>query len=189
MPPIIHIVRHAQGLHNVFPGNDALVDPELTPTGIAQCASLRASFPHHAQLTLLAASPMRRALQTCLHAFSNDTLVPVRAIDLLQETSDAPNDTGSSVDVLRAEFGDTVDFSSVSPSWTDKSEESFFAPEIEKVVERARVTRRSLKEILGDGDGQAVCVSHGGYVHFLTDDWEGVSLQRRKYDQFFCKLC
>lgn len=181
MAPILHVVRHAQGLHNVFPGNDSLIDPELTPTGIAQCAMLRNTFPYHGQLTHLAASPMRRALQTCIHTFAQDTPVPVLAMDLLQETSDAPNDTGSSVDALRAEFGDSVDLSFVSPTWTDKTEGSFFAPEIDKVVERAKLTRRALKQLVGDSDGQVVCVSHGGYVHFLTDDWEDVSLQRRMF--------
>jgi broad specificity phosphatase PhoE len=174
MAPILHIVRHAQGLHNVFPGNDALVDPELTSTGIAQCVALREAFPHHDQLTHLAASPMRRAIQTCLTAFGKPVLM-----DVLQETSDAPNDTGSSVEALRAEFGDAVDVSCVSAAWTDKGEGSFFAPEIEQVVARAAVARNALRALAGDGDGHVVCVTHGGFVHFLTDDWEGISLQRR----------
>ncbi|PNY28675.1 Phosphoglycerate mutase family protein, partial [Tolypocladium capitatum] len=65
MAPTIHLVRHAQGVHNLSVENEALRDPDLTPLGEQQCAALRASFPHHARITRLAASPLRRTLRTC----------------------------------------------------------------------------------------------------------------------------
>lgn len=180
MPPTLHLVRHGEGYHNVGNGDHTLVDPELTPKGVEQCAALRAAFPDTKALKRIVASPMRRALQTAAHAFGRDELLPIVAMDMLQETSDAPNDTGSSVDVLQKQFGKTVDLTRVSSNWTDKSAGSFFDPEIPAVVERARKTRLALKELAGDGDGHIVGVSHGGYLHFLTDDWEDISLRRRK---------
>jgi broad specificity phosphatase PhoE len=64
----LHVARHGQGAHNL-PGNFALRDPALTAVGRGECAALRARFPHHARVTHLVASPMRRTIQTCLAAF------------------------------------------------------------------------------------------------------------------------
>lgn len=122
---------------------------------------------------------MRRALQTCIIGFGKGNLDrPVIALDVLQETSDAPNDTGSSVDTLRGEFGDSVDLRRVSPEWTDKSKGGPFACEVAEVVKRAKAARQTLYRLAKQDNGHIVGVSHGGFLHFLSDDWEGVSMQR-----------
>ncbi|KAK1238331.1 hypothetical protein MKX07_006477 [Trichoderma sp. CBMAI-0711] len=185
MPPTIHLVRHAQGYHNLCPENETLPDPDLTPLGLEQCASLNASFPYHAQLRALVASGMRRTLYTCLHAFAPEDdasnkslLLPVIALDTLQEVSDAPSDTGSSIAKLKEEFGDKVDFSRMREGWNDKSEKSYFEPTLEKLATRARDARIALREIangVGDDDAHVVAVSHGAFLHFLTEEWHGIT--------------
>ncbi|KAL6874924.1 phosphoglycerate mutase-like protein [Trichoderma novae-zelandiae] len=179
MPPTIHLVRHAQGYHNLSAENEKLPDPDLTPLGLEQCASLRAAFPHHARLRALVASGMRRTLYTCLHAFATtDALLPVVALDTLQEVSDAPSDTGSSVEKLAAEFGDKVDLSRMREGWNFKGEGSYFEPTLEKLATRARDARTTLREIaagLGDDDAHVAVVSHGAFLHFLTEEWHGIT--------------
>ena len=169
--PLLHLVRHGEGEHNLT-GTFTLPDPQLTAGGETQCAPLRAAFPYRDKVKVFASSPMRRAIQTCIHAFGT----PVVALDVLQETSDAPMDVGSSIDALREQFGDSVDLSLVSPGWTDKTKDGEFSPDIDKVLVRAQKAREVLKELAAHGD--VVAVSHGGFLHFLTDDWEGVSLQK-----------
>ncbi|KAL6889268.1 histidine phosphatase superfamily [Trichoderma longibrachiatum] len=195
MPPTIHLVRHAQGYHNLSPENETLPDPDLTPLGLEQCSSLRASFPHHDRLRALVASGMRRTLYTCLHAFApsdndNDlnnsnnkkkSLLPVIALDTLQEVSDAPSDTGSSIAKLKEEFGEKVDFSRMREGWNDKTEGSYFEPTLDKLATRARDARLALREIAmaagegDDDDAHVVAVSHGAFLHFLTEEWHGIT--------------
>ncbi|UKZ67734.1 uncharacterized protein TrAtP1_008892 [Trichoderma atroviride] len=177
MAPTLHLVRHAQGYHNLSKENEKLPDPDLTPLGIQQCAHLRAHFPHHAQLKGLVASGMRRTLYTCINAFGVDELYPVIALDSLQECSDAPSDTGSSTEKLAAEFGERVDVSRIREGWDFKGEGSYFEPSLEKLPVRARDARLTLREIaagLGD-DAHIAVVSHGAFLHFLTEDWHGIT--------------
>lgn len=200
MAPTIHLVRHAQGVHNL-PGADGTIpDPDLTPLGEEQCARVRADFPSHDRITHLVASPMRRTLYTCIHSFGPDDadeerrrkLYPVTALDLLQEVSEARCDTGSAPEKLAAEFGDRVDVSGVDPKWTDKTNpESKFEPTMAKLVARAREARRALRDIAGKGDGHLVAVSHGGFLHFLTDDWHGIPSDSGKFlppSPSFCRF-
>ncbi|KID92966.1 phosphoglycerate mutase family protein [Metarhizium guizhouense ARSEF 977] len=179
MPPTIHLVRHAQGFHNLSVENESLRDPDLTALGEQQCADLRSAFPSHARLTGLVASPLRRTIQTCDLAFGGaDKLYPIVLLDTLQEVSGAPCDTGSSKAALRAEFGDKIDLQRVRDSWTEKGEGSAFEPTMEALMARAKTARRALREMAGDGDDEIAVVSHGGFLHFLTDDWDGVPLDK-----------
>jgi broad specificity phosphatase PhoE len=174
MAPTIHLVRHAQGYHNLRQENETMHDPDLTPLGEEQCAALRKAFPDHDKVTRLLASPMRRTLYTCIHAFGQDKLYPVVALDVLQEVSDVPSDTGSAVEKIRAEFGDKLDASRVRESWVDKGPDSPFEPALDKLTARAREARVAIRELAGKGDEHIVVVSHGGFLHFLTDDWFGI---------------
>ncbi|EHK23933.1 uncharacterized protein TRIVIDRAFT_215924 [Trichoderma virens Gv29-8] len=177
MAPTIHLVRHAQGYHNLNAENEKLPDPDLTPLGNQQCADLRAAFPHHDQLRGLVASGMRRTLYTCLQSFGTDKLGPVIALDTLQEVSDAPSDTGSSIEKLAAEFGDKADLSRMREGWNFKGEGSYFEPALDKLATRAREARVALREIatgLGD-DAHIAVVSHGAFLHFLTEEWHGIT--------------
>ncbi|OHE91683.1 phosphoglycerate mutase [Colletotrichum orchidophilum] len=183
MPVQIHLVRHAQGFHNLSLENETLRDPLLTDKGKQQCADLRAAFPHHAQITHLVASPLRRTLYTCLLGFGSDAAAPVGkslkvlALPEVQEVSDAPCDTGSAIEDIEGEFAGRVDFGRVPEDWIDKSSPgSRWEPTLEKLEKRSAEARRALRKLVGDvqGDAQVVVVSHGGILHFLTDDWSGI---------------
>ncbi|RGP70171.1 phosphoglycerate mutase family [Fusarium longipes] len=173
MAPTIHLVRHAQGFHNLSLENESIQDPDLTPLGEEQCATLRKEFPHHDKLTKLFASPMRRTVYTCLHAFGTEELKPIIAMPVFQEVSANPCDTGSEVAKVQAEFEGIADYSRVEESWTDKGPESEYEPTVEKLTVRGHKARRALRDLVS-GDDHVVVVSHGGFLHFLTDDWYGV---------------
>ena len=185
----IHLVRHAQGFHNLNRANHALPDPDLTPLGKEQCAALCAAFPHHDKITHLVASPMRRTLYTCLLSFvpAVEAGKVVTALPEIQEISNLPCDTGSDAEKLKAEFGAKVDFGLVKDGWNDKSAGSPWAPEMKRLEERALKARRWLRELgrkalaEAGNDGRDVhiaAVTHGGFLHFLTQDYAGMSLEK-----------
>ncbi|KAH6647921.1 phosphoglycerate mutase [Truncatella angustata] len=178
MAPVVHLVRHAQGYHNLSHENEKFPDPDLTPFGEEQCRNLRDTFPNHDKITHLCASPLRRTLYTCLHSFEPVAKKgkKVIAIPDAQEMSLQPCDHGSDLSKIKAEFGDKVDFSLAWDGWNDKSPDSKYYPDPAKLDARARRVRRTLRELAqkhGD-DAQIVLVTHGGIVHFLTGDWEGI---------------
>jgi broad specificity phosphatase PhoE len=179
MAPTIHLVRHAQGFHNLSIENEQLQDPDLTPLGEEQCAALRKEFPYHDKLTKLFASPMRRTVYTCLHAFGTDELKPIVTFPEFQEVSANPCDIGSPVAKVKAEFEGIADYSNVEDSWTDKGPGSEYEPTLEKTTARGLKARKILRDRVS-GDEHIVVVSHGGFLHFLTDDWYGVPEERGK---------
>lgn len=176
MAPTIHLVRHAQGYHNLSIENEAIHDPDLTPLGEEQCAAVRDAFIHHDKITRLVASPLRRTLHTCVKAFGEDHLYPILALDILQEVSGSPCDTGSDATKLAEEFGPRAEVRGLAPNWTDKGPESKFEPTLEKLTARARQSRQVIRSLLSNmnGDEHIVVVTHGCFLHFLTDDWYGI---------------
>lgn len=182
MTPTIHLVRHAQGYHNLSVENEMMRDPDLTPLGEQQCRDLRAAFPYHDKLTRLVASPMRRTLYTCIMGFGDGpgpAGYPITALDTLQELSDQPSDTGSSVAALTEEFGSKADLSRVRDGvWTDKMSDTPFEPTKAKIDARARDARRVLRDMAGlDTDNHIVVVTHGAFLHFLTDEFQDIPMQ------------
>ncbi|EAQ85208.1 hypothetical protein CHGG_09222 [Chaetomium globosum CBS 148.51] len=207
MPTYIHLVRHAQGFHNLCAANHSLPDPDLTPLGNTQCATLAQSFPFQSQITHLVASPLRRTIYTCLLSFApalqqqqqNTTTsqdgeekknpLVVIALPELQEVSPLPCDTGSDIAALTAEFGPRGDVDlalvrAVAAEWTVKTGESRFAPVMERLEARARAARVWLRELGArferenpGVDAHVGVVTHGGFLHFLTQDWDGMNPQ------------
>jgi broad specificity phosphatase PhoE len=178
----IHCVRHAQGYHNLNKENEKLPDPILTPFGVEQCKTLQRTFPYHDKITHLVASPLRRAIYTCLVAFESSVRRGKKVIALpeIQETSDMPCDTGSDPAKLKEEFESgiwrgTVDLNLVHEGWNDKSIYSKYAPTPDKITARAKEARRWIRDLgLKSGeDSQIVVVTHGGYLHYFTEDWFG----------------
>lgn len=189
MPPIIHCIRHGQGFHNVL-GDYSLRDPALTPVGADQCESLRiASFPDQSNISLVAASPLCRTLQTANLVF-RDALTgrgrkcrrpQIVAMPDAQETSDDLCDTGSDPDVLETMVSEKslpVDLSLVKDGWNDKTLGSRYGPHSDAIKSRARdariFLRQKIRELAREGDDsvQVVLVTHGSYLHYFTDDWE-----------------
>jgi broad specificity phosphatase PhoE len=175
MPPVtIHCVRHAQGFHNISVANHAIHDPMLTPLGEEQCKALQAKFPFMDRVDAVVASPLKRTMYTALLSFTpaiNDKKLQVYALPELQETSDLPCDTGSDAVVLKQEFkGQPVDFTYLDTrpayGWTNKTGK--WAATASAIDERARATREWL---YSRPEKEIVVVTHGGFLHYLTDDW------------------
>ncbi|KFY11301.1 hypothetical protein V492_04533 [Pseudogymnoascus sp. VKM F-4246] len=163
-------------------------DPLLTKHGESQCAALAASFPHTERITHLVASPLRRTILTALLSFPSLVEPPkslkIVALPELQETSDSPCDTGSDPDVLEqyfgaAEWAGKVDLSLVKDGWNVKSPSTPWGPAPEKVEARAVVSRHFLHELGREyeertgQDAHIAVVTHGGFLHFATEDWTG----------------
>ncbi|KAJ8119291.1 hypothetical protein ONZ43_g3729 [Nemania bipapillata] len=182
MAPIIHLVRHAQGYHNLSVENQWIRDPDLTDLGKQQCEELNKQFPYHDKITHLVASPIRRTIFTCQFSFPQEVKAGKRIIALqdAQEVSFFPCDIGTDLEPLKKEFGDLVDFQFVTEDWNKKGPDSKYFPEPQKLEARSRTTRlwlRNLVKEAGD-DAQVVLVTHGGILHFITEDWSGIELGR-----------
>ncbi len=158
-----------KGYHNLSVENCSMPDPDLTSYGLEQCAHLSRSFPYYTRIDLLVASPLRRTLNTTLNGFTPQVQkgMPVIALPEVQETSDVPADTGSDIEVLREEMkGKPVDLSRVQEGWNSKTGK--WAPDTDKLEERAREARRWLKS---RPEKEIVLVTHGHFLHYFTEDW------------------
>jgi broad specificity phosphatase PhoE len=157
---VIHIIRHAEGTHNVNRQykDEINIDARLTEKGIAQCQDLAAAIAdspshhvHNAELVIT--STMTRCIQTALKAFPmlvEKPEIPVLAHESLRETVNYACDRRRPISQTRQEFP-RVDFSHVSveedeiweyylrrlgpPSKWDSHRES---AELWKVAERGR---------------------------------------------------
>jgi broad specificity phosphatase PhoE len=182
---VVTLVRHAQGYHNLNHANEKLPDPDLTPLGESQCRALSTAFPFPDKVTHLVASPLRRTLYTCLLSFPDAVSrgLIVLAVPELQETSNQPCDTGSEPSKLQTEFGTgpfagTVDLSRVDEGWNSKT--GRWSPTKEAIEARAKDARLILREIAQESeeDKEIIVVTHGGFLHYFTEDWGGFDKSR-----------
>ena len=80
---------------------------------------------------------------------------------------DLPCDTGSDAEVLRKEMeGKPVDLSLVHNGWNNKKGK--WATDADAIEDRAKDARRWLK---ARSEKEIVLVTHGGFLHFFTEDW------------------
>ncbi|KAG9950372.1 phosphoglycerate mutase family protein, partial [Aureobasidium melanogenum] len=176
MPPkTLYFVRHAQGEHNAQ-HDDSIPDAVLTPHGKSQCKDLRASFAHHDSMALIVSSPLRRALQTAVHAFApalqRDGVKTILQ-PMAQEMNAYPCDIGTDQDELQRQVkaGELWDTElSVSSDKIGFDAEGKWAPDRASVQKRAAKLRSWL---FGRKEDVVVVVSHGGFLHALTEDWSG----------------
>lgn len=167
MPQTLHIVRHAQGYHQLPLDHPDTTqrDPELTTYGIEQAVHFSQSFPHHGEIDLLCASPMKRTIRTALVAFEQDVTAGRHIVllpDAQEATADA-SDTGSEVAELQRVFGDVIDVRLVEGKWYEKAG----AQAIELGALRARAAR--LRKWLRSQEKESVVlVTHGLFAHYLT---------------------
>jgi broad specificity phosphatase PhoE len=193
-PPINLVVELcaevSQGWQNLAGYDIRRRDPGVTPYGEQQCASLRQAFPLHSCISQVFASPLQRTIATACIAFKpsleNGHCVPeILALPDIQEISEYPCDTGSEpADLQRIchQAGWKVDLSLVQDGWNDKSWDGRWAPTAHAINARARDARRTIRDTLaemqrrGQESPQVVLVSHGGFLHYFTEDWEDSSL-------------
>ncbi|KAF5258921.1 hypothetical protein FOXYS1_10481 [Fusarium oxysporum] len=188
MSPVIHCIRHGQGFHNVGAGCYTLPDPRLTPLGEEQNLALReTAFSDQSKISLVLASPLCRTLQSAYLVFqsalegSSKCHPEIIAIPDAQETSDDPCDVGTDPSVLRkvvTESNWPVDLSLVQDGWNVKALGTRYSPESNAIAARARdariFIRQKIRQLIeqGDTDPQVALVTHGGFLHYFTDDWE-----------------
>ena len=144
-------------------------DPSLTAFGEEQCRQLAQRFPYHQSVELLVASPLRRTIYTTLLAFNQEIErgMTVIALPEIQETADVPCDTGTDIALLKDEMKDKpVDLSRVMEGWNSKT--GRWAPIADALQKRAREARQWLK---ARPEKEIVVVTHGGLLHYLTEDW------------------
>ncbi|KAI1742619.1 histidine phosphatase superfamily [Xylaria scruposa] len=171
MAPTIHIFRCAKGIHSgPQPANQLLpyADPELADQGRQQSAALAAELAFGGGIELVFASPMQRAIQTALTVF--ETYTQSKRIVLLPDLRES-NSLSSSPDDLLRKFGDQcLDFSFMTPDWTDNNPQSrynfrFNAPR----GSSTRLFLRAVAQRYRDTDAHIVVVTHGSYIKYLID--------------------
>ena len=146
-------------------------DPDLTARGQDQCHRLASEFPYHASTSLLVSSPLRRTIRTALIGFAPEIERGLRIIALpeAQETSDLSCDVGSEPELLEQEFEPSkVDLDLVQKGWNSKTGK--WANSKTALKARAKEVRQWLK---ARPEEQIVLVTHGGFLHFITEDWTG----------------
>ncbi|KAK9352278.1 histidine phosphatase superfamily [Lipomyces doorenjongii] len=181
----IHVVRHAESVHNTDHDFSRL-DPELTALGRQQADDFRRIFPSSDEVGLIVTSPLRRTIETTLLAFAD--VLDKRYFEVgsgkgvdggaqlvldpgLQERSSLPCDTGSDQVVLEKIFPN-LDFSGLHAGWQLKG--GLYAPDA--VDDRASSVRRSLADrlvALQDRNRRDVAVvTHGVFMKHLSGDPE-----------------
>ncbi|KAI1489811.1 phosphoglycerate mutase-like protein [Biscogniauxia mediterranea] len=176
MAPVIDVIRHAEAWHNVCRSN--IQDPGLTPDGEDQSYKLRDTYPFMDKVSHVVSSPAQRAVATALIAFDPVVTNGKKVILLpdLQETGAKLSDTGSPRKRLEALFKPHVDLSHLSERWYRRDPDSDYAPDVAKVEARARRARRFIRRLAraAPDDAHIVVVTHGGFAHFLTEDYEAL---------------
>ncbi|KAI0116355.1 histidine phosphatase superfamily [Nemania sp. FL0031] len=177
MAPVIDVVRHAQAWHNTT-GDTWIRDPDLTTEGEKEAFILGLSYTHMDQVSHIVSSPMWCAVRTCVIAFESALLAGKKVVLLgeLQETGPRPSDTGSSRETLEREFRPQVDISNLERDWFSKRQGSKYEPDLALIEERAREARVFLRELAQKATDNAhiIVMSHGGFLHFLTEDFSGL---------------
>lgn len=184
MPPTIHLVRHAQGLHNIGREGGNIRDAPLSREGRSQCRTLRETFPHMDKVTHLVASPLQRTIETCIHAFRPAVKAGKRVmlVPELQEVGALPCSTGSSVDKLQRLFGSDIDTSLLKKGWNNRGSGSGFDDvNMETLAARARKARQWLWDLAQSVDDNAhiVVVSHAHLINVLL----------RNYSELCANVC
>lgn len=143
-------------------------------------------FRDQSKISLITASPLSRTIQSAYLIFqpSLEADGPPKTILALpdaQETSDDPCDTGSDLEVLKSTCEENhwpADLSLVKQGWNDKKVGGRYSGASKAIERRARDVRVFLRQkardliTAGDSDVQIVLVSHGGFMHFFSEDWE-----------------
>lgn len=194
----VHLIRHAEALHNVNKDFSRL-DPELTTLGKQQAAALIDKFPYTGDVGLVISSPLRSTIQTTLLAFPNalnkryydpasgkgvDGGAQLILDPELQERSALRIDTGSGREVLEKEFPE-LEFGSLAEGWTIK--EGAYAADDETAEKRAARVRSGLKERVKELGGKerkdVVVATYGVFMKFLSEDQE-IDLPKAGWETF-----
>ncbi|EON64523.1 hypothetical protein W97_03756 [Coniosporium apollinis CBS 100218] len=212
----IHLVRHAEGLHNLF-NNPSLRDPSLTERAFYRAETLSSEFTEANSNTVgvVLTSPLRRTIQTSLTAFprilhrryypvgSGRGGVPSEAeegVNLvldpdLQEIGIEPANTGSESHMLESWFPE-LDFSSLPEDWHLKKGK--WSPDPAAVKSRVDRILHKLEDRLANlrdtGRKDVVVVTHAGVIAALKPgldmpvaSWKSFVLKRESNGELSLK--
>jgi broad specificity phosphatase PhoE len=166
----IHLVRHAEAVHNAT-NDKTIIDPPLTEFGIHQAQLLRQTFSRQEQVAIILTSPLRRGIQTALGGFGYlaEKGVPIIVYPDIQPRNPKPSDYGSERAVLEDEFP-ALDFSVLNDVWPKR--DGIFADEKTAISESGRRIRRHLAKLVQELEGKEkkdiVLVTHGIVGDFLA---------------------
>lgn len=118
-------------------------------------------------MELLLASPLTRAIQTCLIAFEPclERGLKIVALPIAEEALGDPCDTGSPLDVLKQRFPDHVDFEYMKYGWY--KHEGEFALDPKSLLARAAKLRRFVRD---RPEKEVVLVAHGFINHYIAGE-------------------
>jgi broad specificity phosphatase PhoE len=196
MAPYIHVIRHAQGHHNLRRQWD-MVEPDLTGEGINQCLRLRETTRDlQDRITHVVSSPSWRCIRTAVVSFPDVIMWPGMEIILhphLQEVANSPCNIPHGIATIEELAGDYVntDLLVGGPDFRDRSPFSPYRWATEAVLERARGARtwlRQLAQTAGD-DAHIVVVTHGGFANWLVggdvQPWYNTTLRSYQFADLF----
>ena len=197
----IHLVRHAEGLHNLY-NDSSIPDAPLTQRGFDFADDLGKRFVRERTnaVGLVISSPLRRAMQTSLTAFPrllSSDLYPQdsgrgahNGVDLeldanLQELDAVPCNTGSASADLVSQFPElTAKIQSLPQDWQDKTSLPPRTRRKALILERISDALTALK---GSKADDVVVVTHSGVIGLLQEapaldievaQWKTFSLTR-----------
>ncbi|KAK3271451.1 hypothetical protein CYMTET_20199 [Cymbomonas tetramitiformis] len=105
---LLHLVRHAEGTHNVSKGYKLPEhhDARLTKKGIEQCARLSQSTTSLDRVQIIVTSPLTRTVQTSIHSFPSQLQrgVPFVALEECRETVNFTCDARRSISEIKGDF-------------------------------------------------------------------------------------
>jgi len=153
-------------------------DPGLTPVGKLQARLFHRYYQYHMRPTLVLTSPLRRCLQTTRIVFGpliQSGELRALAHPGLQEVSESLCDTGNPLSVLRNEYPEIEfldeHFPAVWPRMLRPWKAgTIYADNPERLLQRAEGFREWLRNVK---DTEIIVVTHGGFVQFFFDNWEG----------------
>ncbi|KAH9896212.1 hypothetical protein F4778DRAFT_783494 [Xylariomycetidae sp. FL2044] len=179
MAPTINIFVAAPRMFDEASRTNNMVNSEII-------SRIRAECDYHDRITHVICSPLLDAISNCFydgrqatfgrapHAINNKVVL----LPELQEISTQPSDTGGNYESIREMYGDDFSMAMMHPGWNDKSPETRYAPLPHKVESRAACARgyiRDLARACLDDDAHIVVITHRYFVHFLTQDFAGLT--------------
>ena len=200
MPGKVHLVRHAEGLHNLY-DDTSIPDAPLSQRGFDFAEDLGKRFvkANSNAVGLLISSPLRRAIETSFTAFNRVLrsdlylLEPgggvIDGVEMwldanLQEIDDVPANTGSVSDELRRYFPGLVgQIHDMGPDWNDKATLPTVAQRKAQILDRMQ---QVLRDLGASGTREkekkdVVVVTHAGVIDLLAP---GVSVEVAQWKTF-----
>lgn len=181
MAPVITIIRHAQGVHNLYQDYQTYIDPTLTDLGKRQCLAVRDEFPHHNKVSHILVSPLYRTIETGFHCFKPaiERGVKITAMpEVTENEADGCNRGHTGEEIIewaKATFGgnflDEGSFRCLPPYWYEKTE-GLYEDNDTKLRLRASVARDIIQRVArtaGD-DSHIVVVSHHEFLRYLVEE-------------------